>query len=89
MDRNPSLGHHELELIVSGYCRTVPPPHWDDVDPALTWDTVDPVTTWDSASCLGPQPSRGRWDDTPANQRWNTQDPATTWDTYTGGSYAS
>jgi hypothetical protein len=28
---------HTIELVVSGYCRTVPPPLWDDVDPAWLW----------------------------------------------------
>lgn len=31
------FGTHDLELIVSGYCRTVPAPRWDDVDPAWLW----------------------------------------------------
>jgi hypothetical protein len=26
-----------ITLVVSGYCRTVPAPHWDDVDPAWLW----------------------------------------------------
>jgi hypothetical protein len=30
-------GTHEVELVVSGYCRTVPPPQWDSVDPAWLW----------------------------------------------------
>lgn len=30
-------GGHTLELIVSGYCRTVPAPRWDDVDPTWLW----------------------------------------------------
>jgi hypothetical protein len=30
-------GRHDIELVVSGYCRTVPPPRWDDVDPAWIW----------------------------------------------------
>ena len=35
---------HQLELTVSGYCRTVPAPRWNDLDPALTWDQMG--TTW-------------------------------------------
>ena len=31
-------GTHELELVVSGYCRTVPPPRWDDVASSWQWD---------------------------------------------------
>jgi hypothetical protein len=75
-------GRHDLELIVSGYCRTAPPPRWNDVDPATTWDTV--AGTWDQAACFGPPQDLGRWDDVPATTRWNTLDPALTWDTYTG-----
>lgn len=30
-------GVHELELAVSAYCRTVPPPRWNDVDPGWLW----------------------------------------------------
>ena len=75
-------GRHDLELIVSGYCRTAPPPRWNDVDPATTWDTVP--GTWDQAACFGPPQDLGRWDDVPATTRWNTLDPALTWETYTG-----
>ena len=32
-----TYGGHELELTVSGYCRTVPAPRWDDADPEWTW----------------------------------------------------
>jgi hypothetical protein len=78
-----TFGRHDLELVVSGYCRTAPPPRWNDVDPATTWDTV--AGTWDQAACLGPPQNLGRWDDVPATTRWDTVDPATTWDTYTGG----
>jgi hypothetical protein len=28
---------HEIELVVSGYCRTSPAPYWDDVDPGWLW----------------------------------------------------
>lgn len=73
-------GVHDLELVVSGYCRTSPPPRWNDVNPATTWDSVR--GTWDDAVCFGPQPSLGRWDDIPATLRWDQLDPALTWDTY-------
>lgn len=32
-----SWDSHEIELVVSGYCRTVPAPRWDDVDPSWLW----------------------------------------------------
>ena len=81
---------HELELVVTGYCRTTPPPRWDDVDPRWIWGpapggTPGPVPadlTWDGAACLGPPVDRGRWNDQPATLRWETLDPAATWDTY-------
>lgn len=77
-------GVHDLELVVSGYCRTSPPPLWDTVAPALTWDTVGTIT-WDEGACMGPPTDFGRWADVPATIRWDQLDPATTWDTYTGG----
>lgn len=76
-------GGHELSLHVSGYCRTVPPPQWDDLPSTLTWDTVQPPgLTWDGATCLGPPTSEGRWSDVPASTRWDTA--ADTWDTWKG-----
>jgi hypothetical protein len=36
-----TYGTHQMELIVSGYCRTVPPPRWDDIDPAWVWGGED------------------------------------------------
>lgn len=75
-----AFGEHDLLLSVSGYCRTVPPPRWDDVTPATTWDTAS--GTWDSWSCQPPQPSLGRWTDIPASMRWNNVAPAITWDTW-------
>ena len=78
-----TYGAHEMTLVVSGYCRTVPPPHWDDLPPARTWDTAP--GTWDDAACIGPQPNLGRWDDQPATLRWDQVAPTVTWDTYTGG----
>jgi hypothetical protein len=76
-----TFGTHELTLFVSGYCRTAPPPRWDDLDPAWTWDSLP--GTWDGLSCLGPLPNRGRWNDLPASLRWDQIDPAITWDTWT------
>lgn len=32
-----TFGGHEVELVVSGYCRTSPPPRWDDVPPTTLW----------------------------------------------------
>ena len=78
-----AYGVHDLELTVSGYCRTSPPPRWNDADPSLTWDTAP--GSWDDAACLGPQPNLGRWDDQPATLRWDQVPPATTWNNYTGG----
>jgi hypothetical protein len=79
-----TYGGHELTFSVSAYCRTVPPPRWNDVSPSQTWDSTLPSATWDSASCLGPQPSLGRWDDTAASLRWDEVPAATTWDTWKG-----
>jgi hypothetical protein len=73
-------GDHEITLAVSGYCRTVPAPRWNDVDPAVTWD--DAAGTWDEAACMGPPLQLGRWDDTPASTRWDLVPPATTWDSW-------
>jgi hypothetical protein len=74
-------GVHELELVVSGYCRTAPPPRWDDLDPSWTWDELPPIT-WDEAACLGPPANLGRWNDQPASLRWDQLAPALTWNTY-------
>lgn len=74
---------HELELVVSDYCRTVPPPRWNDVPPTITWNTVP--GTWNDAACLGPPANLGRWDDVPATTRWDQIPPAVTWDTATQG----
>lgn len=73
---------HEITLSVSGYCRTVPPPRWADIDPTWTWDTVDPALTWDDTHCLGPPADRGRWADVPASLRWSQIPPEVTWDTW-------
>jgi len=72
---------HDLELVVSGYCRTSPPPRWNDVNPASTWDSMG-TQTWDDVSCLGPLVNLGRWDDTPASTRWNLVPAGITWDTW-------
>lgn len=74
-------GGHEIELIVSGYCRTVPAPRWNDPPPSTLWDSMG-AQTWDDATCLGPTPDLGRWDDVAASDRWNTTDPAITWNNY-------
>jgi hypothetical protein len=81
---NLAYGVHDIELVVSGYCRTAPPPRWDDMAPATTWDAMGAVT-WDGVTCLGPTPNLGRWNDIPATQRWDTTPPAVTWDNYSGG----
>jgi len=44
-------GVHELALTVSDFCRTAPPPRWDDVPTPLTWDAA--VGTWDAWACWG------------------------------------
>lgn len=72
-------GEHTLALVLSGYCRTAPPPRWDDVNPATTWDTA-PAITWDDAQCLGPPADLGRWDDTSATVAWD--DAPNPWDYY-------
>jgi hypothetical protein len=77
-----TAGRHELDLTVSGYCRTAPSPQWDTLDPNWTWDALDPTLTWDAISCLGPMTSFGRWSDVPASTRWDTVPPGTTWDTW-------
>jgi hypothetical protein len=80
-----AYGVHELELTVSGYCRTAPPPRWDDLSPAITWDTADASLTWDDLACLGPPASGGRWTDIPASLRWSQIPPTVTWDTWGTG----
>jgi hypothetical protein len=49
-----SFGVHDLTLVVSDYCRTAPPPRWDDTPATQTWDTTAPALTWDAYACLGP-----------------------------------
>jgi hypothetical protein len=79
-----TYGGHEMELVVSGYCRSAPPPRWDDVDPTWTWDDGPGTTTWDAVACLGPPVDMGRWNDQPATLRWDQINPTVTWDTYGG-----
>lgn len=78
-----SYGVHDLDLVVSGYCRTAPPPRWDDLAPEWTWANIAPPSlTWDDAACLGPPVYLGRWNDQPATLRWDQVPATTTWDTY-------
>lgn len=77
-----AAGIHDFDLVVSGYCRTVPPPRWDDLDPGWTWDTLPADLTWDGATCLGPPVNQGLWNDVPATTRWDTVPAATTWDNW-------
>ena len=74
-------GRHDLELIVSGYCRTSPAPRWNDMAPTQTWDGMGTLT-WDDATCFGPSPNLGRWDDVPASSRWDQLQTYLTWDTW-------
>jgi hypothetical protein len=69
---------HEIELHVSGYCRTAPAPRWDDVATTWTWDTM--AISWDQAVCFGPPLPGDRWADVPASLRWDTT--TTTWNDY-------
>jgi hypothetical protein len=72
---------HTLALVVSGYCRTAPPPYWDDVPPAWTWASI-PTWTWDDAACLGVLPSTDTWANVPASARWDGVPATVTWDTW-------
>lgn len=79
---------HEITLAVSAYCRTSPPPEWDEAPEDMTWqDARDPYTLvpwrWDDASCFGgPPPSTGRWSDVPATVTWDDLATTTYWDTW-------
>jgi len=79
-------GAWQLELLVSDYCRTAPPPEWDDVAPGWLWDGLDPGMTWDAISCLPPlvvgYPDR--WVDVPSSTRWDSLDPSIAWDEWAG-----
>lgn len=72
---------HEIELTVSGFCRTVPAPSWDAVSPSWTWDTMGALT-WDAAICIGPPLQLGRWADVAASERWDLVPVAVTWNTW-------
>ena len=75
---------HRLSLFVSAYCRTAPPPTWDEVPPTWTWNTLTADKTWDGATCWGgPLPMYGRWADVPASLRWDAVAASVTWDTWT------
>jgi hypothetical protein len=80
-----AFGVHDLTMIVSDYCRTVPPPRWNDVPTTQTWDTTDPGMTWDKSACWGPPVYTGLWDSVPASLRWDQVDPATRWDDVASG----
>lgn len=79
-----AYGTHDLELVLSDYCRTSALTRWDD-HTTYTWNTVPGAATrtWDQSYCLGyPGPGIGRWDDTPTALRWDQVAPAVTWDTW-------
>lgn len=76
-----AYGRHVVVLAVSGYCRTTPPPRWNDAPPTMTWDKAGTFMFWDAA-CMGPSVSQGRWDDVSASQRWDQLPSADTWDTW-------
>jgi hypothetical protein len=73
-------GDHEIEISVSGYCRTAPAPRWEDIDPTLTWNAA--AGTWDEAVCIGPQIPGDTWGDIPASTRWDAVPAGITWDTW-------
>jgi hypothetical protein len=75
-----AFGAHDFEITVSDYCRTAPPPRWNDIEPpSTTWDAWGP-STWDEMACVGaPLPNRGYWDDVPSTIRWDTWGPGS-WD---------
>lgn len=77
---------HEITFAVSAYCRTSPPPEWDEAPEDMTWqDARDPYTLvpwrWDDAACFGgPPPSSGRWSDVPAVLHWDDVPASMDWD---------
>jgi hypothetical protein len=75
-----AAGVHELTIAVSGYCRTVPPPRWDDVNTGWLWDALSPSLTWDTMGCLGPPQGGNRWTDVPASSRWDNVPETVAWD---------
>lgn len=68
-----------VALATSDYCRTGAAPRWSDLTEAQTWDDIGEVT-WNEASCIPPQPSRGRWDDVASSLRWDQVTPVMEWD---------
>lgn len=77
-----AAGTHDLELVVSDYCRTSGMVRWDDPT-TMTWDGAPAGRTWDESYCLGyPGPGVGRWDDTPTSLRWDQVAATVTWDTW-------
>jgi len=82
-------GVHDMELALSGYCRTSALVRWDD--PAgVTWNTIPNAATltWDQSYCIGPPgPGIGRWDDTPTYLRWDQVATSVTWDTWVQPTY--
>ena len=77
-----AYGVHEFELAISGFCRTSPPPRWDDLSPERTWNNTPTTLTWNDITCLGPQADLGRWADVPASKRWDDL-TTTQWDQWT------
>lgn len=77
-------GRHAMSLFVSGYCRTTPPPRWDDLASTTTWDKMDPAIVWDTAYCFGPIVGEGRWNDVASTLRWDEVAASVTWDTWKG-----
>lgn len=73
-------GLHEIELIVSGYCRTNPPARWNDVPDTYTWDTFPADRSWDSMFCFGPPANLGMWDQVAATTRWDQVPADVSWD---------
>jgi hypothetical protein len=79
-----AYGIHDMEIVLSGYCRSARLVRWDDPT-STTWNTVPEAATrtWDQSYCIGyPGPGVGRWDDTPTALRWDQVAPAVTWDTW-------
>jgi hypothetical protein len=73
------FGVHEIELAVSGYCRTTPAMLWDEMPTNMSWDQAHGM--WNETYCWGPLTAfLPRWVDIPANQTWD--ETPDTWDTY-------
>lgn len=59
---------HDIELVVSGYCRTAPAPRWDDVAPEWLWGgTVVTATRRNLATNPSGEGAGGWAANTPAN----------------------